>query len=377
MLSWNDVDLATGFNAYWGTNPGIHPDNAASYDASATGVASPLTVPDLASGSTYYFVVTSTLGDAESSGSEEVSVTPIVNPLTKLDQEGQALAADAETWACVRDDRTGLVWEVKTDDGNLRDRGHTYSWYDPDVDTNGGVSGVINGGACFGSSCDTTSYVEAVNVAGMCGASDWRKPSIEALGRLRQCSNADDNPPELAERCADFDGSFEAPTIDTTRFPASLSGAYWSSSTSDLDADDARTIDFLTGAESVAPKSAVNALRLVRTDRTYLASRIGRSSTETVLQINDMVQPGSSFSLTITNNMEQTFEIKRFLFVNVDGVIAQTTDPNDLNGGFLEPGESFGIEVTVETAVKDEDLATVFELAKEALEIELLVVNRI
>ena len=42
-----------------------------------------------------------------------------INPpsYTKLDENGQDLSASATSWAMVRDNVTGLIWEAKTDDG--------------------------------------------------------------------------------------------------------------------------------------------------------------------------------------------------------------------------------------------------------------------
>ena len=49
---------------------------------------------------------------------------------TKLDANGNALPASATSWDCVRDNVTGLIWEVKTTSG-LRSWSNTYTWYDP------------------------------------------------------------------------------------------------------------------------------------------------------------------------------------------------------------------------------------------------------
>ena len=54
--------------------------------------------------------------------------------------DAAVLGTGAKDWACTRDNATGLVWEVKTDDGGLRDKDNTYSWYDPNPATNGGGS---------------------------------------------------------------------------------------------------------------------------------------------------------------------------------------------------------------------------------------------
>jgi hypothetical protein len=53
---------------------------------------------------------------------------------TKLDANGSDLPASATDWSCVRDNVTGLIWEVKTDDGGLRDQDWKYTWYNPDSD---------------------------------------------------------------------------------------------------------------------------------------------------------------------------------------------------------------------------------------------------
>ncbi|ACE83036.1 putative lipoprotein [Cellvibrio japonicus Ueda107] len=100
---------------------------------------------------------------------------------TKLDADGQPLSADATEWHCVRDNHTGLIWEVKTHDGGLRDQSHTYSWFNPDNSTNGGDAGIQDTGWCAGSACDTHAYTLAVNAAGLCGANDWRLPTVEEL----------------------------------------------------------------------------------------------------------------------------------------------------------------------------------------------------
>jgi hypothetical protein len=100
---------------------------------------------------------------------------------TKLDGNGNPLPASAASWSCVRDNVTGLTWEIKTDDWGLRDQRRTYTWYNPDTTSNGGWAGWQNGGICHtfytDIDCDTDSYVQAVNVEGLCGARDWRLPS--------------------------------------------------------------------------------------------------------------------------------------------------------------------------------------------------------
>jgi hypothetical protein len=101
---------------------------------------------------------------------------------TKISSTGQPLAADATSWDCVLDNHTGLMWENKTDDGGLRDKDNTYTWYNTDSTNNGGHAGTANGGTCTGGTgCDTEKYVSDVNTAGLCGYTNWRMPTVEEL----------------------------------------------------------------------------------------------------------------------------------------------------------------------------------------------------
>ena len=102
---------------------------------------------------------------------------------TKIDSNGEVLPDYAIEWSCVQDNVTGLIWEVKTNDGGLHDRDDRYSWYD-------GASGSSDtgGDSCYGyqaddtaTHCNTEAFVDRVNAVGMCGAKDWRLPSLEEL----------------------------------------------------------------------------------------------------------------------------------------------------------------------------------------------------
>ena len=55
-----------------------------------------------------------------------------INPqsYTKLDENANDLPDEATEWAMVRDNVTGLIWEVKTDDSSIHDRDNEYNWYD-------------------------------------------------------------------------------------------------------------------------------------------------------------------------------------------------------------------------------------------------------
>ncbi|OQX11937.1 MAG: hypothetical protein BWK73_16210 [Thiothrix lacustris] len=120
---------------------------------------------------------------------------------TKISSTGAELPASATQWSCVKDNVTGLMWEVKTDDSGLHDKDWTYSWYEPDGSKNGGNAGTQNGGSCGETSiCDTSSYVQSVNAHGWCGANDWRMPTVDELSGIATLDRVD-------------------PAIDTRYFP--------------------------------------------------------------------------------------------------------------------------------------------------------------
>jgi len=168
---------------------------------------------------------------------------------TKLGPGGNELPATATSWSCVRDNVTGLIWEVKTDDSGLRDKDNTYTWYNPDGSTNGGSAGTQNGGTCTGGiNCDTTSYVQVVNSQGVCGYSDWRLPSVDELRSI-----------------VDYSIPYPGPTIDTTYFPNTVSNWFWSASPYASSSGYAWYVDFSYGYDHGNGKSHYGLhVRLVR-----------------------------------------------------------------------------------------------------------------
>ena len=123
---------------------------------------------------------------------------------TKLDSNGNNLAASATNWSCVQDNVTGLIWEVKTDDDSERDKDNTYRW--------GGLTAIgRNSPDRKGSYYDD--WNELVNTANddiLCSFNDWRVPDIEELSSIVDYSRTDLG-------------------IDITYFPNAQS-QYWSAS---------------------------------------------------------------------------------------------------------------------------------------------------
>jgi hypothetical protein len=124
-----------------------------------------------------------------------------INPLsyTKLDGNGNSLPFSATSWSLVRDNVTGLIWEVKTDDGSIHDRDDMYDWYAADKE-----------------------FIASLNDVRFCRSSDWRLPTIKELTYL-----------------VDYNIPYPGPTIRTAYFPHTVGGLYWSSTPHACDPDDA------------------------------------------------------------------------------------------------------------------------------------------
>jgi Protein of unknown function (DUF1566)/Divergent InlB B-repeat domain len=136
---------------------------------------------------------------------------------TKIANNGADLAVSAvlgsgaTQWACTRDNTTGLVWEVKTTDGGLRDMYKYYSNYDSSYGTQVQIDAANN----------SIGYANAVNFSKLCGSASWRMPSKdELLGLANVLQNI-----------------FYSPMIDPTFFPNTLTFSpsthtsfYWSAS---------------------------------------------------------------------------------------------------------------------------------------------------
>ncbi len=109
---------------------------------------------------------------------------------SKVAYQATDSAGKPKTEYCALDKVTGLIWELKTDDDGLQDKDNTFTWYDSNSATNGGVAGVEtpdSGDSCNASlaKCNSEQYLKKLNENKYCGYSDWRLPSRQEIFVLR------------------------------------------------------------------------------------------------------------------------------------------------------------------------------------------------
>jgi hypothetical protein len=167
-----------------------------------------------------------------------------INPpsYTKLGQNGVEMpdtVTYGDGWIMTRDNVTGLIWEMKTDDGSVHDKYKKYTWYDPNPETNGGFVGTAGDGT------DTQDFIAALNDAAFGGFSDWRMPNRKEL------------------RAIVHSGTY-SPTIDTAFFPNTNRSYYWSSTTYARYRYYAWYVSFYSGYVNGDDKSYSYSVRAVR-----------------------------------------------------------------------------------------------------------------
>lgn len=181
---------------------------------------------------------------------QDAQYTGYARSYTKLDASGNDLPLSSSSWSMVRDNVTGLVWEVKEskddvqDYTNPHDADNTYTWCDTNPDTNGGHEGTC-------SANDTTDFISGLNSSSFGGYSDWRLPTIQELLTVADLSR-------------------NSPAIDTTYFPNTIfdtgSGSSYSSSTTAFRyyISDAWAVGFDDGYVGLQTKSQHRYVRAVR-----------------------------------------------------------------------------------------------------------------
>jgi hypothetical protein len=163
---------------------------------------------------------------------------------TKLDANGAALPDSAESWAMVKDNVTGLIWENKTNDGSIHDGAKTFTWCDTNSETNGGNPGCFMG---IGDGVtNTEAYIKVLNEIKFGGFSDWRIPNMKELISIVDRGN------ELY------------PAVNKVWFPNTESSSYWSSTTSSDNINFAWSVYFGSGMAGYGDKCYSRYARAVR-----------------------------------------------------------------------------------------------------------------
>ena len=129
-------------------------------------------------------------------------------------------AANGTKWSCVRDNVTGMIWEVKTADN----KDSVYTWG------------------------NRTSLVTAANAensgSGLCGITNWRVPSVNELFSI-----------------VNYNGA--SPSIDSDYFPNTVGSSFWSEQEVVGNISNAWRVDFGNGQNNRSAKSASYIVRLV------------------------------------------------------------------------------------------------------------------
>lgn len=194
----------------------------------------PMPVPD--TGQTTCYSAAGTVIDCPSSGEpfHGQDATYTINPPSYTDLGN----------GVVRDNVTGLIWEVKTNKDSApnyddpRDADNTYTWCDTNPDTNGGDSGTCG-------DHDTMDFIAALNTARHGGFDDWRMPNFDELRSIVDSGRTD-------------------PAINTAFFPNTVTAFYWSSTTCAWYPGNSWFVKFGLGDDSDGTKSLGNHVRAVR-----------------------------------------------------------------------------------------------------------------
>jgi len=158
---------------------------------------------------------------------------------TKLDTDGNPLLANASGHTCVKDNVTGLVWEVKTNIAGIHNKDNTYQW--------GGLTAI---GRDHPNSLGTyydgwNELVQGSNDNNFCGYNNWRVPTVEELSDL-----------------ANY-GTF-GPSLETNYFPNTEPTVYWTSSPRSRVTSNAWNVYFDYSYDYYGLRSGSSRVRLVR-----------------------------------------------------------------------------------------------------------------
>ena len=209
---------------------------------------------------------------------------------TKLDFAGNELPVSAGIWSCVRDNVTGLIWEVKSDPENLalleiqfeedpdsaftnnyRAKNYEYTFYTENEENNGRSTGAANdefvGRRYFDASgycaykpedlrrryklhCNSDIYQKEINWYGHCGSKQWHVPTIEQLRTIVSYQ-----PDNRGNNQAHIDTDFFLNTVMTKSYMSSTPSAEFDASI--------WCLSMKTGETEYCHKGGLSALRMV------------------------------------------------------------------------------------------------------------------
>lgn len=179
---------------------------------------------------------------------------------TKLNEFADELPNTATAFSCVRDNVTGLIWEIKElpqgtiPNVSTRAAHNQYTWgFDGQT---GSVFGSAQSTCSSTNNCSLQAYVQAVNAVNYCGGSNWRVPSYTELMGLLDFEKAPSGlllPPLYFPNvpAKSLNGHLYFWTYQTSADGTSLSQAF--------------VIDLESGNDLAYPKSNVAYVILVRT----------------------------------------------------------------------------------------------------------------
>jgi hypothetical protein len=188
-----------------------------------------------------YAVTVTVTSEFNATAADNTTIEITSSRFSKLDRNAAPLPDSAQSWVLVRDEITGLVWEVKEnrdyipDYGNPHDADNTYTWYDDNPLTNGGNSGNA------GQDNDTSDFIWLINAEEFGGYADWRMPDCDELALLRDALRFN-------------------PAINTDYFPHTAAWYYWSGTTYAQFPGSACHIDFMGNKPAAVMKNIVGIL---------------------------------------------------------------------------------------------------------------------
>jgi hypothetical protein len=158
------------------------------------------------------------------------------------------LGSAANDWGCTQDNVTGLMWEVKTADGGLRDSAKTYTNYDSTtiLQKLSGTVRVAPTQAEIDAASNSVGFMNSVNAQGLCGYKDWHLPTADELKSI-----------------VDYGAPNTDPNVDASWFPNTQRQFYWTSSPLADYTVDAWYLNFGYGNLSYGDRSSTY-VRLVR-----------------------------------------------------------------------------------------------------------------